>query len=81
MESRLSVTEETLHDMCDKTDVSLVESHCEQLVDFKGEVAAIYEELLAPTQTHYSCTQHARLEKLQFGCSHKARQLLSFHTC
>ena len=78
LDRNISVTDEALHGTREEIDVSLVESHREQLVDCKKELAAIYEDLLALDLEDGDelFTQHARLEKIQFGCSHKARQLL-----
>jgi acyl-CoA synthetase (NDP forming) len=65
--------------MDDKTEASLIESHREQLVDFKKQLAAILEELLVIglDDKDELFAQHDELEKLQFGCSHKVRQLLN----
>ena len=78
LEKSLSATEEALHNMDDKTEAPLIESYREQLIDFKKELAAIFEELLAIglDDKDELFAQHTALEKLQFGCSHKARQLI-----
>ena len=64
--------------MDDKTEAPLIESHREQLINFKKELTAIFEELLAIglDDKDELFAQHTVLEKLQFGCSHKARQLI-----
>ena len=71
--------------MDDKTEAPLIESYREQLIDFKKELAAVFEELLAIglDDKDELFAQHTALEKLQFGCSHKARQLIGshHHTC
>ena len=65
----------------DHDDASLLEQHLEQLSDVKRELSALYEELIALdlADHHPLVTQHVKLEKLQFDCSHRVKKLLSFH--
>ena len=63
-------------------DVSLLEQHAEQLIDYKKELATVYQELVALDLEEEDdlFVLHAKLEKLHFACSHKVRKLLSSHT-
>lgn len=79
LERKLSATEDTLHGTLGETDTPLIESHREQLVSFGKELSTIYEDLLELDldDSDELFVQHTRLEKLQFGCTHKARCLLN----
>ena len=56
-------------------DITFVEQHAEQLIDYKKELASIYEELVSLDLDEDDLFfLHARLEKLHFACSHKVRR-------
>jgi len=78
LERSISSTRDELNSMHEDVDVSLIEAHRERLSDNKKELAVIFEELLALglDDADELFVQHGNLEKLLFGCSHKARQLL-----
>ena len=77
VESLLAATDEALGTMPGGGDITFVEQHAEQLINYKKELASIYEELVSLDLDEDDLFfLHARLEKLHFACSH-IRQLRS----
>ena len=66
----------------DHDDLALLEQHCEQLCDYKRELAAVYEDLvtLDLDEKDDLIILYAKLEKLQFESSHKVKKLISSQT-
>ena len=65
----------------DHDDIPLLEQHLEQLGDLKRELSAVYDELISLDlpDDHPLASQHAKLEKRRFDCSHRVKKLISSH--
>ena len=78
LETLLAATDEALGTMPGGGDITFVEQHADQLIDYKKELASIYEELVSLDLDEDDLFfLHARLKKLHFAYSHKVRQLRS----
>lgn len=84
LERSLNSTEEALSAMGEgegHSNIPLLEQYREQLIDYKREIAAVYEDFTALDLEDEDelILLHARLEKIQFGCSLRVKRLLSSH--
>ena len=63
-------------------DVPLLEQYSEQLLDYKRDLATIYDDLAAHdlNDDDAHLVLHAKLERLQFDCSHRVKTLLRTHS-
>lgn len=63
----------------DHHDVPVVEQHCEQLTDYKKQLATIYENLLTLNlkEDDSLIVLHARVERNLFEYSHPVKRLLT----
>ena len=66
----------------DYDDVPLLEQYSEQLLDYKRDLATIYDDLAAHdlNDDDAHLVLHAKLERLQFECSHRVKTLLRTHS-
>ena len=79
LEKGLSLTHEALAP--DPSDRSLLEQYQEQLMDYKRDFSAMYEDLLAleVDEEDEGLTVLSQLEKILFECSHQLKKLLDSH--
>lgn len=79
LERGLKATDEAISTLTEDTeDLSLVQQHQEQLSDYKRDLAALYDGIVAldPEEDDELLTQHSRLEKSLFDCSRKVKKLI-----
>ena len=66
----------------DHDDVPLLEQYSERLLDYKRDLATIYDDLATHDLNDDDAllVLHAKLERLQFECSHRVKTLLRTHS-
>ena len=80
LERSLTATDEAISALPEVTeDLSLVQQYQEQLIDYKKDLATLYDNIVAldPEEDDDLFTLHSRIEKSLFNCSLNVKKLMN----